>query len=155
MIRLSRMADYAVVLMNHMAHGGRAAHNAAEIAAEAHLPAPTVSKLLKRLAKAGLLQSTRGAHGGYTLGGAPHAISIAAIISAVDGPIALTDCLEGGAGDCEIEAICPVRHNWQAINEAVRGALERVTLAALAPPHLIFAERAAVPAASPPEARPS
>jgi len=127
------MADYAVVLMNHIARSEAAAHNAAEIAAAAHLPTPTVSKLLKRLAKAGLLQSTRGAHGGYALGGAPHAISIAAIIAAVDGPIALTDCLEGGGGDCEIEAICPVRHNWQVINDAVCGALQRVTLADLAP----------------------
>ena len=138
MIKLSRMADYAVVLMTQLATGDGGARNAADMACETRLPAPTVSKILKSLARAGLLRSSRGAHGGYTLAFDPRDINVVDIIAAVDGPIALTACVEDGPGDCDIEAFCPLRSHWQIINDAVRGALRQVTLADLVAPHAVF-----------------
>ena len=139
MIRLSRMADYAVVLMTYIAAEDERAHNAAEVACATRLPPPTVSSILKNLARAGLLRSTRGIKGGYTLAAPPCDVTVVDIIAAVDGPIALTDCVEDGPGDCEIEAFCPLRSRWQVINAAVRGALQQVTLADLAAPTAMFA----------------
>ena len=85
------------------------------------------SKILKGLARAGLLVSHRGAKGGYGLARPAHAISVADIIVALEGPIALTACIEHGPGECEIEALCPARANWQRINDAIREALEGIT----------------------------
>ena len=123
MIRLSKLADYGIVIMTTLArHPGRQ-HNAPEVAAQSHIPQPMVSKILKALARAGLLVSHRGAKGGYGLARPAAAISVAEVICALDGPIALTACVEDGPGGCEIEALCPARANWQRINDAIRGAL--------------------------------
>jgi len=141
MIRLSRLADYAVVLMSQAAREPAAVHNALSLAEATHLPAPTVSKILAMLARDGLLESSRGREGGYRLAHPANQISADAIIAAVDGPIALTVCVDHGHGasQCEIEALCPSRANWQRINDAVRGALRQVMLADLAaPPALTF-----------------
>ena len=108
-------------------------HSANEIAAELGLALPTVSKVLKALVQYGLLVSHRGAKGGYSLAAAPEEISVAQIIAAIEGPIALTECSDT-AGLCGQEPQCSVRGNWQRINSAVRDALERVTLAELARP---------------------
>jgi len=97
------------------------------------LALPTVSKVLKALVQHGLLVSHRGAKGGYSLAAAPEEISVAQIISAIEGPIALTECSDS-TGVCGQEPQCSVRSNWQRINKAVREALERVTLAELARP---------------------
>ncbi|MDX2167597.1 MAG: SUF system Fe-S cluster assembly regulator [Deltaproteobacteria bacterium] len=132
MIRISRLTDYGIVLLTHMAAHADHMHNASEAAAEAHLPLPTVSKLLRLLTKEGLLASHRGAKGGYGLARAPQQITVAAIVAALEGPIALTACAATTASDCEHETLCPVRGHWNLINLAVRQALESITLADLA-----------------------
>ena len=136
MIRLSRLSDYGIVLMAHLAGLGRPGpHNARELAAEARLPLPVVSKLLKTLAREGLLESHRGAKGGYSLARSPERITTAEMITALEGPIGLTECTVH-PGACTQESSCHVREPWQRINQAVRHALEDVTLADLAqPPH--------------------
>ena len=132
MIRLSRLADYGVVLACQMAVKVDCCHNAFDLAAATGLPAPTVSKLLAALARAGVLVSQRGAKGGYRLARPPAAITAADIVSAVDGPIALTVCIEHGAGACDVESLCPTRSGWRRINDAVRDAMKSVSLAELA-----------------------
>jgi FeS assembly SUF system regulator len=131
-IRLSKLADYGIVMMTNMARHPQRQHNAAGIAAESHIPLPMASKILKALARAGLLASHRGAKGGYGLGRAAEAITVAEVIVALDGPIALTSCIEDGPGGCEIESLCPARANWQRINDAIRGALDDITMAEMA-----------------------
>ena len=134
MIRLSRLSDYGIVLMSHLAGlGNGEPHNAREIAAEAGLPQPVVSKLLKALAREGLLESHRGAKGGYSLARSPEEISAAEMIAALEGPIGLTECTVH-PGECAQEASCHVREPWQRINDVVRGALSEVSLADLAQP---------------------
>jgi Rrf2 family protein len=94
-----------------------------------------VSKLLKRLLQAGLLTSMRGAGGGYSLAHAPHAVSVADVVSAIEGPVALTECALG-RGNCSLERNCATRANWQVISRAVRVALEAVSLADMALPRM-------------------
>jgi FeS assembly SUF system regulator len=108
--------------------------SAARVADLTLIPAPTVAKLMGTLARAGLLAASRGVAGGFSLVAAPETISIAAIVEAVDGPIALTNCLSGETHDCAIEGRCTVRGHWGPINRAVRAALEAVTLADLVRP---------------------
>ncbi|MFO1059179.1 MAG: SUF system Fe-S cluster assembly regulator [Dongiaceae bacterium] len=132
MIKLSRLADYGVVLAGRMALRPTLFHNAMELAEGSGLPTPTVSKILAALAREGVLVSQRGVKGGYRLARAPEAISVAEIIAALDGPIALTMCIEHGNGACDVEAICPSRRGWTRVNDAVRAALESVSLAEMA-----------------------
>jgi len=129
MIRLSRLADYGVSLMVQIAVAPGKVHSAQSLAGSSGIPMPTVSKLLSALARARLLTASRGAKGGYELATPAADISVAEIISAVDGPIALTQCIELGPGSCEVEFLCPTRRGWQAINDGVRKALEAVSLA--------------------------
>lgn len=128
MIRISRLTDYGIVLMSYLAAHPDRFHNAAEVAVEARLPAPTVSKLLRLLAREGLLESHRGAKGGYGLARAAEEISLADVIRALEGPIALTTCNTSFPSECEHEPQCPVRGHWHRINQAVREALEGVRL---------------------------
>lgn len=134
MIRLSRLADYAVVLAGSMARQPERCHNAFDLAAETLLPAPTVSKILAALARSGVLVSHRGAKGGYRLARDAKDITIADIVSAVDGPIALTLCLEHGDGACDVEPVCPSRQGWRRINQAICRALSEVSLLDMAQP---------------------
>ncbi|MFQ5983940.1 MAG: SUF system Fe-S cluster assembly regulator [Alphaproteobacteria bacterium] len=136
MIRLSRLADYAVVLMTHLAAKPERLSTAPELALATRVPAPTVSKILKVLAREGLLMSHRGARGGYTLARPAEQISIADIIGPFDGSVALTECIEDAPGDCGLEPSCPVRNHWRKINNAVRGALEELLLADMMTPWL-------------------
>lgn len=132
-MRLSSMADYAVVTMSAAArHCGTARVSSAELALETGLPAPTVQKLVSKLTAAGLLRSVRGAGGGLQLARPAAAITLADIVEAVEGPIALTSCVESGRHDCGLEACCTVRPHWPAVNEAMRGALAQVPLSRLA-----------------------
>jgi FeS assembly SUF system regulator len=131
-IRLSKLADYGIVMMTNMARHADRRHAAPEIAAQSHLPLPMASKILKALVRGGVLISHRGAKGGYGLARHPAAISVADVIVALDGPIALTACIEHAPGDCDIEALCPARANWQRINAAIREALEGITMAEMA-----------------------
>lgn len=128
------MADYGMILMVQFARSRDQRKTAAELAEQTALPLPTVSKLTKQLAAAGLLESHRGASGGFVLSKNPADISVAKIIAALEGPIALTDCMAADGTTCEIEAMCPTRTNWRQINEALVGALEDVSLAEMARP---------------------
>ncbi|WP_338467175.1 SUF system Fe-S cluster assembly regulator [Novosphingobium sp. ZN18A2] len=133
-MRLSSMADYAVVTMSAAArHCGGVRVNAAQLADETGLPAPTVQKLVSKLATAGLLNSTRGARGGLKLARPAAAISLADIVEAVEGPIALSACTEGGH-DCSVEDCCTVRPHWPQVNNALRAALAGIALSDLAAP---------------------
>ena len=132
-MRLSSMADYAVVTMSAAArHCGGARVSAAQLADETGLPAATVQKLVSKLSAAGLLRSSRGAGGGLKLARPAAAISLADIVEAVEGPIALTACVEQGRHDCGMESCCAVRPHWPLINETMRGALAGVPLTRLA-----------------------
>ena len=134
MIRLAKLTDYAIVLMSHLAAEPEAQMTAASLAQASQIPMPTASKILKVLAREGLLVSHRGASGGYALARAPRDISVAQVIAAMEGPIAMTECAEIGDGECEQESICRVRGNWQRINDAVTGALSSITLEEMAQP---------------------
>jgi FeS assembly SUF system regulator len=130
MIRLSRLTDYAVALLSHMGKGGNALWSAGDLTEISGIPLPTVAKVLKLLAKSGLVTAQRGASGGYRLAHSREDISIASIIEAMDGPIALTDCAQGSQhSGCNIESICPMTQGWNKVNRAVRKALQDVTLA--------------------------
>ncbi len=132
-MRLSSMADYAVVTMAAAArHCGHTRVNAGQLAEETGLPAPTVQKLVSRLTAAGLLRSSRGVGGGLKLARPAAAITLADIVEAVEGPIALTACVEQGKHDCGLEAACVVKPHWPLVNEAMRGALAGVSLTSLA-----------------------
>lgn len=143
MIRLSRLADYGVVLMTHIAVRGERLRTAHAAAMATRIPEPTVGKILKALARADLLQSQRGINGGYTLARTPEDINVTEIIAAVDGPIALTDCLDAQGAVCSMETFCPTRGNWRKINDTVREALERVSLADMMDPIPSFVPPAA------------
>jgi FeS assembly SUF system regulator len=138
MIRLSRLADYAVVLMTHMASERSGVHNAVDMARLTHLPVPTVSKVLASLARRGLLLSQRGAKGGYFLARAPEDIPVSDIIGALDGPVALTQCIKAGPGICEVEPTCPSRYSLHRINDVMRSALTGISLAEIATPPNFF-----------------
>ncbi len=140
MIRLSKETDYGIVLLSHFAgEGVGSTYSARALAAETQIPLPMVSKILKVLARQGWLVSQRGAKGGYTLTQRPDMISVAEIIKGIEGPIAITECVEA-PGDCRQESVCRTRHNWKVINRTVRKALEKVTLSDMAAPfpdHLV------------------
>jgi len=144
MLRLSRLTDYAVVALVHM---GRAegVKTSPGIAAAIGIPEPTVAKVLKALTNSGLVVSTRGAHGGYRLSRPLAAIAVAEVIVAIDGPIALTSCVDGALG-CESQSLCPVAGRWDPVNDAIRAALSGITLAgmraAAVPPAFRIAEPA-------------
>jgi FeS assembly SUF system regulator len=132
-MRLSSMADYAVVTMCAAArHCGFARVSASDLAAETGLPLPTVQKLVSTLSKAGLLKAMRGAGGGIQLSRPAAAITLADIVEAIEGPIAPTACVQDGRHDCGLEASCGVRPHWGVVNQAMRGALEQVRLSELA-----------------------
>ena len=130
-MRLSSMADYAVVTMSAAArHCGGVRVSAAQLAEETGLPVPTVQKLVSRLTAAGLLRSSRGVGGGLKLARPAAAITLADIIEAVEGPIALTACLEGA--ECSVDHDCRVKAHWPVVNQALRGALAGIPLTQLA-----------------------
>ncbi|WP_168013650.1 SUF system Fe-S cluster assembly regulator [Halomonas salinarum] len=131
MLKLSRLTDYAAVVMAQIARHPEQPHAAADLAEEVQLPQPTVSKTLKMLVRAGLLTSQRGAQGGYRLARPASQISAVDIITAIEGPVAMTECSQDD-GDCDLAATCGVSDNWQRVSLAVRTLLDSVTLAHLA-----------------------
>ncbi|MBS0193955.1 MAG: SUF system Fe-S cluster assembly regulator [Proteobacteria bacterium] len=133
MLRVTKLTDYASVVLTLLATAPQRVHSAAELAERAHLEAPTVSKLLKSLAQAGLVEAFRGANGGYRLSRSPEAISLIAIVEAIEGPLGMTECSLHD-GDCGIQDYCGVRGNWQRINEVIAEALRGITLAHLLTP---------------------
>ena len=129
MFKLSRLTDYGVVVLGKMAQMRGEMATAPDLAETTTLPQPTVAKILKLLAREGVLTSHRGTNGGYALERDPLEITIAEVIAALDGPVALTACVDGVEGQCGVESLCPMRGRWDKLNSAVRGALESVTLA--------------------------
>jgi FeS assembly SUF system regulator len=132
-MRLSSMADYAVVTLCAAArHCGGTRVSAGDLAEETGLPLPTVQKLVSALSRAGLVKSIRGAGGGLQLARPAAAITLAEIVEAIEGPIALTACVESGRHDCALEGSCNVQPHWGVVNAALRGALADVKLTDLA-----------------------
>jgi len=132
MLRVTKLTDYATLVLTVMASEPAAVHSAAGLAERARLELPTVSKLLKPLAHAGLVAGIRGANGGYRLARAPEAISLVEIVEAMEGPLGVTECSLHG-GQCGRETHCSVRPQWRRINDVVIDALRGVSLAQMLP----------------------
>jgi FeS assembly SUF system regulator len=127
MLRISKLTDYGTVVLGHLAQADERYASAPEIAGATGVGLPTVSKLLKTLARAGLVNSTRGAQGGYRLARDAAGISAADIIDALEGPVSITEC-SGADSHCGIESVCSVGNAWQRINVAIRRALQDISL---------------------------
>ena len=138
MFRLNRLTDYAVVVMTRMNHDPDSLRTAPQIAQDTGIPLPTVAKLLNALARECLVMSHRGAAGGYALGREAQEITVAEIIQALEGPIALTACVNGSGNHCDVETLCPMRGNWERVNHAIREALSQVSLADMSVSSLAF-----------------
>ena len=131
MLRIGKLTDYATVILATLAADRSRLLNASTLAERTHIAAPTVSKLLKQLHRAGLVNSTRGTHGGYQLARDPDQISAGAILDALEGPLALTEC-SAGSGHCGIEHTCSVGRAWQKLSVSIRRSLYVISLALLA-----------------------
>lgn len=133
MLRISKLTDYGVVLCTHLASEGR--RSVRSLHARTAIPEPTIAKVLKALTRSGVVTSTRGASGGYALSRSADEVSVADIISALEGPIAVTECTDESAEtSCTHEPECGVRTNWQRINDAVQSALSNISLAEMTSP---------------------
>ena len=143
MIRISKLADYAVVILSVMAEQPDNLMSATNVSDITKLPEPTVSKVLKLLSKGGLLESKRGTTGGYFLAKAAQSITIREIIRAIDGPVLITSCSDGEVPDCSLSECCTLRGKWDGVNDAVRSALDGVTLADMMSNHETNKENAA------------
>ena len=128
MLRLSKLTDYAVVVLARLSAEDEV-QTSPSVASSTGIPEPTVAKVLKTLAAAGLVTSFRGARGGYRLSRPLSAMPVADVITAIDGPIALTACVDGATGGCECQELCCMRGRWNGVNEAIRRALGAITLA--------------------------
>lgn len=133
MLKLGKLTDYAITLMVSLA-GGTQARSAAFLAERTAIPEPTVAKVLKSLARAGLVVSSRGVSGGYSMARAASDISVAEIVEAMDGPIAIVSCVEGSNEVCASESKCPAKGKWAPVNASIRAALEAVRLTDLGAP---------------------
>jgi FeS assembly SUF system regulator len=144
MLRMSKMTDYGIVLMAELARADGGTRTTRELAARTRVSLPSASKVLKGLLAAGLVVSHRGASGGYGLARPAEAISLAELVSALEGPVSLTECgqHQGGPGaPCELESVCQVRSHWRLINQAIQDALGKLTLADLRAPAPRMPER--------------
>lgn len=149
MLRLSKLTDYAVVLLARLeeAEAG-AVMTAPGLAAATRLTEPTVAKVLKHLAHAGLVEGRRGALGGYRLTRKLSEMPLSDVIEAIDGPVALTACVDNAVGFCGVEEGCPVRGRWDPVNAAIRQALAGITVAQLSgPPAIVPHPETAIAAA--------
>src|SRR3546814_10728473 len=120
------MNDFAVGVLGHMAGRPGTVVTAPDVAEATGLPASTVSQVLKRLAHGQLVASHRGAHGGYSLARSAAEISVADLVEALEGPVALTACVDGAEGHCGVESVCPMRGGWDRVNTGIRAALDRL-----------------------------
>jgi len=126
MLRLSKLADYGCQVMCYMAKDD-SVHSASEVAERLGMATATISKILKMLSRQNLVVSVMGAKGGYTLAREPKDISVAEVISAMDGPISITEC--SNDTKCDRESVCSTRSNWQGINRIIQDALDKVSVA--------------------------
>jgi len=131
MLRISKMTDYALVIMNQLAKSPVSQLRMEELAEATKLGLPTVRKLMRQLVAAGLVRSERGAKGGYQLARLPQTISIAQVVSAVEGPLAITECCEDDGG-CELTAGCEVAYHMPTINEIISRILSNISLTDMA-----------------------
>jgi FeS assembly SUF system regulator len=138
MFRLSRLTDYAVVVMTQLARTPGTVVTATELAEQVGLPAPTTAKVLKLLARHKLVSSQRGVSGGYAASRGADAITLTEVITAIDGPVALTACVDGVVGQCTVEDVCPVRGRWDRVNLAIKTALDEISLADMSAPQAMF-----------------
>jgi len=143
MLRISRLTDYAVVLLAEMARlasrpGETAPATVAGLARATPVPEPTAAKVLKRLTRGGVVRSRRGKAGGYSLAAPATEITVGQIVEAMEGPVALTACVDSAPGCCGVESLCSLSGHWNRVNDAVRAALDRVTLAEMARTGLPF-----------------
>jgi len=137
MIRITRQTDYGILLLSQMASRPlNEVHTAKHAAQQSKVPLPMASKILKALAKGGLLVSQRGVKGGYRLAAAAERISIGDVIEALEGPFGITEC-SYNPGSCDREGSCPVQTNWKRISVAMRDALDRIPLSEMTMPHTI------------------
>jgi FeS assembly SUF system regulator len=142
MIRMSKLTDYAIVLLAHLARSERTL-TAQELAGRSRVPLPTVSKLCKELSRAGIVVSHRGRHGGYSLARDADAISVAEIVEALEGPISLTECGTPTGDPCGIEPYCLAKASWDPVSRAIQDALRRLPLSAIGPFRMVGAAREA------------
>jgi FeS assembly SUF system regulator len=133
MLRVTKLTDYATVVLTALAARPGTVLSASELAERSGLEIPTVAKVLKPLAQAGLVEGFRGATGGYRLARPAARITLVDIVEALEGPLGMTEC-SVHAGACGIESSCGVRANWRRINDVVADALRRVTLAEMLAP---------------------
>lgn len=133
MLRVTKLTDYAALVLTVMAADPDQVLSAAELAERAHLETPTVAKVLKPLAQAGLVDGFRGASGGYRLARDAERITLKAIVEAMEGPLGMTEC-SAHEGQCGLEPHCAARANWRRINDVVADALSQITLAQMLTP---------------------
>lgn len=132
MLRVTKLTDYATVILVALARAPERVHSSAELAELAHLETPTVAKVLKPLAHAGLVESFRGASGGYRLARPAAEIPLIAVVEAIEGPLGMTEC-SGEHSSCEHEPHCGVQTHWRRINDVIAEALGGITLAQMLP----------------------
>jgi len=138
MIKVSRMADYAVLLVCKMSKNQDKFYSANELSLNTSLKTTTINKILTKLTKANITSSIRGVTGGYKLAMGADDISVGNIIDIIDGRVALTVCVEKGENNnCELESVCTSRSNWQVINNAVCNALNSISIEEMANPFKI------------------
>ena len=130
MLRISKLTDYGTLILACLAGQPERVWTASEVAECIKVGLPTVSKLLKKLQRGGLVSSTRGSHGGYQLARPATGITAAHILDALEGPFAITEC-SGQHSACGYQSNCQVGHAWQRVNAAIRRALSDITLAQL------------------------
>jgi len=135
--RISRLTDYGTLILVFLADQDHRLCSASEVAAGTHVAQPTAQKLLKLLAKTGLIDSVRGPDGGYRLARDPGSITTAEILDALEGPVSITECSTED-GECVLEPLCQVGSAWQRINGVIRVALAEITLADLGHPQADF-----------------
>lgn len=138
MFRLNRLTDYAIIVLGRMSQDVGRVQTAASLSEHTGIPAPTVSKLLKTMGAASLISSHRGASGGYSLDRPADEVTVADIVQALEGPIAVTACVDESTDCCDAESFCPMNGNWNRVNQAIRAALECVTLSDMTNPEELF-----------------
>lgn len=140
MLRVSKLTDYAVVVLARLSGDG-AMQTSPALAHLTGVPEPTVAKVLKALGAAGMVASQRGARGGYRLMRPLETISVADVIAAVDGPIALTACVDGSLNGCDVSSLCALKGRWDLVNDSIRQALAGITLAEMRDASIPYAFR--------------
>jgi len=127
MLRISKLTDYAIIILSHLVFNVERVTSAAWLAQKAHLTLPTVSKILKILTEAELVTSFRGQGGGYQLARSPTEITVADVVSAIEGKLAMTECC-ARVNDCALDSLCAVKENWRVINKMIFSVLAGLTL---------------------------